>query len=94
MVVLFKQRYPVADAGQLLGTRHARRSRSDHSNVFIRVRFRDARFNPAFAPPCIDDGAFNGLNGDRMVFQIQSARRFARGRANASGEFRKIIGRV
>src|SRR6266581_3704115 len=50
--------------------------------------------DPAFLPATIDDGAFDRLDGDRIVVDVQRAGRLARCGADAAGEFWKVIGRV
>ena len=52
------------------------------------------RLQPAVLPGAVDDRAFDGLDGDRVVVDVQRAGRLARRRADAAGEFREIVGRV
>src|ERR1700693_3450711 len=52
------------------------------------------RLEPAIVPGAVDDGAFDGLDGDGIVVDVERAGGFARRRADAAREFRKIIGRV
>ena len=54
----------------------------------------DFRLEPAIVPGAVDDGAFDGLDGDRIVVDVERAGGFARRRADAAGEFREIVGRV
>ena len=54
----------------------------------------DLRLEPAIVPGAIDDRAFDGLDGDRVVVDVERAGGFARRRADAAGELRKIVGRV
>ena len=63
--------------------------------IFLPVLVRgDFRLEPAIVPGAIDDGAFDGLDGDGIVVDVERAGGFARRRADAAGEFRKIVGRV
>src|ERR1700688_3683658 len=52
------------------------------------------RLEPAIVPGAVDDGAFDGLDGDGIVVDVERAGSFARRRADAAGELRKIVGRV
>src|SRR6476620_4376411 len=52
-----------------------------------------ATFLPVFAG-AVDDRAFDGLDGDRVVVDVERAGGLARRRTDAPGELRKIIGRV
>ena len=49
---------------------------------------------PAVFPGLVDDGAFDGLDGHRVVVDVQRAGGFAGCRANPAGEFREIVGRM
>src|ERR1700710_2107854 len=84
----------VAGARELLGAGHAGRARADPGALLAGLRRRDLRLQPAIVPGAIDDGAFDGLDGDRIVVDVERAGRFARRRADAAGELRKIVGRV
>jgi len=52
------------------------------------------RHDPALLPATVDDGAFDGFDGDRVVVDVERAGGLARRRADAAGEFRKVVGRV
>src|ERR1700710_2821046 len=84
----------VAGARELLGAGHAGRARADPGALLAGLRRRDLRLQPAIFPGAIDDGAFDGLDGDRVVVDVERAGGFARRRADAAGEFRKVVGRV
>src|ERR1700681_3318105 len=84
----------VAGACQLLRAGEPRRAATDHRDLLVGLGGRDFRIDPAIVPGAIDDGAFDGFDGDGIVVDVERAGGFARGRANASGELRKIIGRV
>src|SRR6516164_6269522 len=79
---------------QLLRTRKPRRTRAYDRDAFAAALRRQSRLDPAFPPAAVDNRAFDRLYGDRIVVNIERARRLARRRANASGELRKIVGRV
>ena len=64
------------------------------ANFFTCLKGWDHRFDPTHFPAFIYNGTFNRLDGDRLIGQIQSAGRFARGRADAPGEFREVVGAV
>src|SRR5690554_4744257 len=52
------------------------------------------RGNPAFFPALVDDGAFDSLDGDRIVPDVERAARLAGRRADAPGELREVVGRM
>ena len=52
------------------------------------------RLDPAFFPGAVHDLAFDGLDGDRAVDDVQGAARLAGRGADAAGEFREIVGGV
>ena len=84
----------VAGARELLRGRHAGRARADDGDLLAGLRCRRLRLQPAILPRLVDDRAFDRLDGDRLVLEIQRAGGLARRRANAARELRKIIGRV
>ena len=84
----------MAGARELLGGGHAGRSRADHRDPLAGLHRRDLRLQPAILPGLVDDRAFDRLDGDRRVFEVQRARRLARRRADAAGEFREVVGRM
>ena len=89
-----EQMHVMAGARQLLRASHARRAGADNRDLLAGPDGRDFRLDPAIVPGAIDDGAFDGFDGDRIVVDVERAGGFARRRTNAAGEFRKIIGRV
>ena len=50
--------------------------------------------DPALLPAAVGDGAFDRLDGDRRVLEVERAGCLARRRADAAGELREIVGRV
>ena len=94
-VVLLEQGHRMAGAGQLLGAGQARRARAHHRHASCRSSAAGGmRLDPAFFPAAIDDLAFDGFDGDRVVVDVQGAGGLARRRADAAGEFREIVGGV
>ena len=93
-VGLFEHRRGMAHPRQLLGAGHAGRPRSDHGDALAGAARRDFGLDPALGPAAVDDRAFDRLDRHRRVFEIERARRFAWGRADAAGEFGEIVGRV
>src|SRR5690606_1068468 len=51
------------------------------------------RLNPVFLPAAIDQRAFDRLDGDRLVDDVECAGRLARGGADTAGELGEIVGR-
>ena len=50
--------------------------------------------DPAFLETPIDDGAFDGLDGDRIAVDAQDAGTFAGSRAHPAGELGEVVGLV
>src|SRR5262249_37069777 len=84
----------VAGARELLRAGKARRAGADHRAPLAGLVGGDLRRQPAVRPGAIDDGAFDRLDGDGVVVDVERAGGLARGRADAPGELRKIVGRV
>ncbi len=93
-VALFEHRHRVPGAGELLGASEARRPRADNGNRLAGPLCRRYGLDPALGPAAVDDRAFDRLDRDRVVLDVESARRFARRRADAPGEFREVVGRM
>ena len=70
------------------------RTRADHGDALAGLLRREIGMDPALFPAAVDDLAFDGFDRDRIVVDVERARRFARRRTDASGEFREIVGRV
>ena len=92
LAVLFKQVNSVAGPRKLLGCSKARRAATDNGNFLSRLFRSDFWFQPPLCPGAVNNGTFNGFDGDRIVIDIQRTRCFARCRTNAAGEFWKIVG--
>ena len=63
----------VTGAGKLLGAGQAGRASAHHSHALAGQPVRQLRLDPAFHPASIDDRAFNGLDGDRLIDDVQRA---------------------
>src|SRR5207247_11185883 len=84
----------MAGARELLRAGHAGRARADHRDLLAALLRGWLRRDPTFFPTAVDDRAFDRLDGDRRLDQVERAGRLARRRAHAAGDFRKIVGRV
>ena len=84
----------VADTCELLGCGEARRARADDCNPFAGRLVRRVRRNPAFHERLVGNGAFDRLDGDRLVVDVELASGFARCRAHTPRNLGKIVGRV
>ena len=79
-------------AGQLLRAGETGWTAADYRHAFARFFFREDRRDPTFFPTIVDDCAFDGLNRDRVVVDIQRAGFLTRCGANPTSEFWKIVG--
>jgi hypothetical protein len=84
----------VSSACELLRARHSGRARSDDGHALAGPHRRRKRHDPAFFPALIDQKMLDRFDADRIVVDIERARRFAGCGANASGEFGKVVGRM
>src|ERR1700730_10494154 len=92
--VLLEHVNVVAGTRKLLRAGEPGRARADDRDRLAgpdRGRF---RLHPALLEGAIHDGAFDRLDGHRIVVEVERAGGFAGRRAYASGEFRKIVGGV
>ena len=92
MGVLLVDMHLVAGARELLRAGEARRPRADHGDALAGLDLGGLRLDPALLPGAIDDRAFDRLDRDGIVLNVQRARRLARRGADAAGEFREIVG--
>ncbi len=83
----------VAGARELLRAGHAGRARADDGDFLAGLVRGRLRLDPAALDRPVDDRAFDGLDGDRVVVDVERAGRLARRRADAAGDFREIVGR-
>ena len=84
----------MAGAGELLRAGEARRAGADDGNRLAGLVRGDLRTQPAILPSAVGDRAFDGLDGHRVVVDVQRAGGFARRRTDAAGDLREIVGRV
>ncbi len=92
--VLFINMNIMALARELLRGCHTRRASPDNRDRFAGFFSRWLGCNPAIFPALIDNRTFDGFDGYGAVVNVERARRFARCRADASGKFGEIIGRM
>src|SRR5690606_31837882 len=90
----FKDGDAVSGACQLLGAGQSGRARADDSHFFASAELRRLGAYPAFLPAAFDNGVLNRFDTDRIIVDVQRTGSFARCRADASGEFRKVVGGV
>src|SRR5439155_21350914 len=84
----------MAGTGKLLRGREARRPGADDRDLLAGPGRCNLRLQPAIVPGPIHNGAFDGLDGDRVVVDVEGAGGLARGGADAAGELGEIVGRV
>ena len=84
----------VAGARELLRAGHAGRPRADDRDLLAGLLRRRLGLDPALRDGAVGDRAFDGLDGDRIVVDVERAGRLARRRADAAGDFREIVGGV
>src|SRR5271166_5153138 len=82
----------VAGARELLRAGHARRTRADHGHLLSRAQRRGLRHDPAFFEGAVGDRAFDGLDGDGIVVEVERAGGFAWRRTDAAGDLGEIVG--
>ena len=92
--VAFKYLYPVPQLVQLIGSRHACWPRTNDGHGFARTLRRQLGGDPAPVPSDFGDFLLDVFNRDWLVVESQDAGRFARGGADAPGEFREVVGRA
>src|SRR5436190_5072682 len=84
----------MAGARQLLRAGKPRRSGANNRGALAGLLRRHNRFDPPLAPPAVDDRAFDRLDRDRVVVDVERAGRLTRRRADPPGEFGEIVGRM
>ena len=85
---------PVPGLVQLGGTGQPGGTRADHGHALARALFRRLGDHPALCKALVDDGALDILDGHGRIVDAEHAGTLARGRADATGELRKIVGLV
>ena len=83
----------MAGARELLRAGQARRARADDGDLLAGLARRQFGLQP-LRDGAVGDRAFDRLDGDRVVVDVERAGRLARRRADAAGHFREIVGRV
>src|ERR1700733_310891 len=83
----------VARTRELLGASETRGTGTHNRNLFICLAGRRLRFDPAFRVCAVDNRAFDGLDRDRRVLDVQGAGRFTRRRTHAPGDLWEVVGR-
>ena len=73
---------------------HPGGTRSDDGDAFAGLGRRGVRDYPPFLPGAIGDRALDGLDRYRSVIDVERARFLARRRADTTGEFGEVVGRV
>ena len=92
--VLLEHRHVVPGPRQLLGAREAGGAGADHRDSLEGAVAGNVGLDPALGPGAIDDRAFDRLDGDRDVADVEGAGGLARRRTDAAGELGKVVGRV
>src|SRR4029077_15201349 len=94
-LVALEQRHAMAGAAQLLGRRHARRSRAHHGDRLAALRARGPGHDPPFLPAAIDDRVLDLFDRDRVALaNLEHARRLTRRRTQPPGELGEVVRRV
>src|SRR3974390_2183606 len=83
----------VPDSRELLRAGEARRPRSDNRHLLACLVFRDLRLEP-LRNGTVGDLAFDGFDGDRIFVDVERTGCLSRRWADATSEFREIVGRV
>src|SRR5262249_370474 len=82
-----------AGGRELLRAGHAGGTGADHGDLLAGLRCRQLGLE-ALRDRAVGDRAFDGLDGDGVVVDVERAGRLARRRADAAGDLREIVGRV
>jgi hypothetical protein len=81
----------VAGARELLRAGHSGRTRADNGDRLAGLLRWPLRLEP-FRDGAVGDGAFDRFDGDRVLVDVERARRLAGRRTDATGHFREIVG--
>src|SRR5574337_1095097 len=84
----------VAGAGELLRAGEARRARAHNRDLLAGPPRGLLGLDPALAEGAVGDRAFDRLDRDRRLLEVERAGGLARGGADAAGDLREIVGRV
>ena len=90
--VLFIDMYVVASTGELLGGSQTGGAGAYDRHALAGLRLRRLGPHPAFRKGLVSDGAFDGLDGDGNVDDVEGAGGLAGGRTDASRHFWEIVG--
>ena len=93
-ITLLEHRDRMSGPRQLLCRGQAGRPGANHGNFLSALMTRRLRCNPAVLACLVDDGALDGLDANRVLLDVQRTGSLAGCRADAAGEFGKIIGRM
>ena len=93
-VVFLEYRDGVAGAAQLLRGGKTRGSAANHGDTFAGGLLGRLGMNPALVPRALNNRALDELDGDGRLIDAEHAGGLARGRADAAGELREVVGRV
>ena len=93
-IVLLEQGHRMPGACELLRTGQAGGAGADNGHGLAGAMARRLRYDPAFFPSFVDDGAFDRFDRDRRIVDVEGAGRLAWGGADPAGEFREVVGRV
>ena len=93
-VIFFKHRHRMTHTRELLCCRQASRTGADHGHFFPRFERGHQGLDPALRPSFIDDGVLDRFDPHRIVVDVQGASGLARCGADATGELRKVVGRM
>src|SRR5581483_5625134 len=77
---------------ELLCAGESRRARAHHRDALAGLLFRRLRRDPAFLPCLVGDVVLDRLDADRVVVDVERARGFAGGRADAARDLGEVVG--
>jgi hypothetical protein len=84
----------VTNPRQLLRGRQSGRTGADDGDGLAGLDLRRLRHDPAFFPAFVDDRMLDRLDAHGVGIDVQRARGFTRGRTDAAGKIREVVGRV
>ena len=94
-ILFLEDDHVVARAAKLLGTCKTRRARADDRHALSGSALSDlGREGPPHLPRLVGYGMLDRLDADRIVVDVEDARRLARGRTDPTGDFRKVVRRM
>ena len=94
MSVLLVDMHVMAGAAELLCRGEASRSGADDGHALAGLGLRGLRGDPALVERLVCDGAFDGLDGHRLVDDVERAGSLAGRRADASRDLGEVVGRM